>query len=211
MGPSQNTLSQITAALFVAAEADVKLPAQTMRVLFSQCGQRAFRQALADEQRHAIQRKMLGAIVGKADDEAAAQAMSIAIDFNLHEGIVPAERILKSLVIRRIGNLAPVALMTVARLGDASHLPLIEDVMTDKSLVTRMTENDTVYEVQLRDVGLAAAIVLTRQDIRDYFHVPPGQDLAEPLNIFFNARVLGFSSEEQRAAVFKKWSEYKAK
>src|SRR5205085_10786267 len=112
---------QITAGLFVAAEEDVKLPPQTLVMLFSQCRQRAFRESLAVGPRRDIARKMLGATISKTDDQAASQAMSLAVDLNLPEGIVPAERILKSPVVRRVGNLAPFALMTVARLGDASH------------------------------------------------------------------------------------------
>lgn len=205
------SLGQIVAALFVVAEEDVRLPAPVLGTLFSQCRQRAFREAVVAGQRRDIPRKMLGTVVSKADDLAASQAMSVAIDFNLPEGIVPAERILKSPAIRRVGNLAPFALMTVARLGDASHLPLVENLMNDATLVTRMQDNNTVYEVQLRDEALAAAVLLTKQEIKDYFNVPAGQNLAEPLNIFFNARVLGFSSDAQRAVVFKKWDEYKAK
>jgi hypothetical protein len=105
------------------------------------------------------------------------------------------------------------ALMTVARLGDSSHLPTIEKLLEDKSVLTRMQENkdgkNVVYDVQLRDAALAAAVMLTKQNLRDYFDIPGEQQLGDPQMVFFNARLIGFSSDEQRDKVFAKWQKYK--
>jgi hypothetical protein len=59
-------------------------------------------------------------------------------------------------------------------------------------------------------VALATAILLSKQDLRAYFDIPPNQSLTEPQMIFLNARLIGFTSDEKRSAVFARWAKYKA-
>jgi hypothetical protein len=206
------SLAQVVASLFVAAEADVTVPTQALSSLFSQCYQPAIREAMDGPRQREIPRKMLGAIVSRTEDVAAFQAMSVAAMFKLPEGIAPATKILKS----HNGNLtaaqAQHALITIAKLGDASHLPLVETekLLTDQTQVAQFRENETTYVIQLRDVALAAAIVLSKQDLRTYFDVPRNQSLDDPQMIFLNARLIGFADNVRRAAVFAKWEQHKA-
>ena len=82
-------------------------------------------------------------------------------------------------------------------------------LLTDQSQVAQFKENDTTYVIQLRDVALAAAIVLSKQDLRAYFEVPRNQPLDDPQMIFLNARLIGFADNAKRAAVFAKWEQHK--
>lgn len=206
------TLGQITASLFVASEPDVTVPALTLSLLFSQCFQPAIRETIATGSRREIPRKMLGTIVTRSDNFSAFQAMTVATQFKLAEGIVPATRILKNYDGRTAAPMAQRALITIADLGDASHLPLVDNdkLMHDTTQVAQFRENETSFTIQIRDVALAAALVLSKQDLKDYFDVPRNQPFSDPQMIFLNPRLIGFSSDAKRAEVFAKWEKYKA-
>jgi hypothetical protein len=209
-GVQQLSLSQITAMLFVTAEEDVSLPAQTMSMIFNYCNQQALRDALNNEKKKEIPRKMVGSIIRRSEDWAAYQAMILAANYSLPEGLVPALKILNNQG-NRVPHMSQYALLTVARLGDESHLPLVEKLLEDKSVVTRMQENKVIWDVQVRDAALATAVLLTKQDLKNYFTGRPQQFSTDPQQIFFNPRQIGFQNENDRNAVQGKWKEYKAK
>ena len=206
----QLSLAQIGVMLFVAAEEDVTLQAQTMNMVYNYCYQQTLRDAVASSAKNGIPRKMVGSIIRRSEDTAAYQAMLIALNLGLDDGMVPALKILNGQ-----GNRAPhmsqYALMTVAKLGNQSHLPLVEKLLEDKSVVTRMQENKTIYDVQVRDAALATAVLLSKQELKTYFGERPNQQLTDPQQIFFNPRVIGFTDEEKRTETHKKWAEYQAK
>jgi hypothetical protein len=209
-GIQQLSLGQIAGALFVAAEQDVSLPPQTAVMVLNNCYQPAFRDAVNSRVRREIPRKMLGMVIRRSNEAIAYQAMSVAYQYNMPEGAIPAEKILTAQPAGRSPHMTQSALMTVARLGDASQLPLVEKLLGDKTRITSLQEDKITYDVQIRDAALAAAVMLTKQDLKTYFAVPASQQLSDPQLIFLDARVIGFASEEKRAAVFAKWAQYKA-
>jgi len=200
-------LAHVMVSLFVAAEPDITLPNPVLSGIFNQCYQPTVRAALDGPKQRAIPRKMLGAIISRAEGSAASDALHAAGQFTLPEGIVAAKKILEG----HNGNLtaaqAQRALMTIAKLGDVSHLPLVESpkLLADQTQVAQFRQNETTYVIQLRDVALAAAIVLSKQDLRTYFDLPPNEPLDDPQMIFLNARLIGFTDNSKRAAVFAKW------
>lgn len=210
--PQQPTLGQVVAGLFIAAEEDVSLPPQTLSTLFSQCFAPTVSEVISSSARREIPRKMLATIIRRSDDYAAYQAMNVAAQFNMPEGIIPAAKILGGHGPNRSPHMAQYALMTVARLGDASHLPLVESdrLLKDATPVAQFQENGVTYVVQLRDVALAASLVLRKANLRDFFDIGPNQPLNDPLVIFLNARLIGFPSEAQRAALWEKWEKFKS-
>ena len=206
----QLSLAQVGVLLFIAAEEDVTLQTQTMSMVYNYCYQQALRDAVTNSAKNGIPRKMVGSIIRRSEDMAAYQGMLIALNLGLDDGMVPALKILNGQ-----GNRAPhtsqYALMTVAKLGNASHLPLVEKFLDDKSVVTRMQENKVIHDVQVRDAALATAVLLTKQQFKTYFGERPNQQTTDPQQIFFNPRVIGFTDEEKRAETHKKWADYKAK
>jgi hypothetical protein len=205
----QLPLGEVAVLVFVAGEEDVSLPDNTLSMVLSYCFQPAMRDAVNHPSRRDVPRKMLGAAIRKCSDSAAPQAMQVAMEFGMEEGLVPAVKILKAQG-GRIPYMNQYALMAVAKLGDASHLPLVEPLMDDSTVVTRRQENKRIVELQVRDAALATAILLTKQDLKTYF--TGRQELAsvDPRNVYFNPQLIGFEKDEDRAAVFKKWAEYKA-
>jgi hypothetical protein len=209
-GMQSMSLPQIVSWLFVASEEDVALQTQTMSMVFNACHHQALRDALNDPKRKAIPRKMLGSVIRRSEDWAAYNAMILATNFELEEGLIPAEKILKNGA--GAPHMSQYALMTVARLGNESHLPLVEKLLEDQGVVTQMQQDKVKWVVQVRDAALATAVLLTKQDFKDYFtgrpELPAGSNLQQ---VFFNPRLIGFEDDQQRSAVFKKWTEYKAK
>jgi hypothetical protein len=202
---------QVTAALFVAAEPDVKLSTQAQQLLLNQCYQQSFRDVVGKE---GFARKMLAAIIRGSDDNSAYQAMQVAYQLNMPEGIVPALRILNNKGAVRSSYMTAYALVTVARSGEAAHMPLVEKLLTDTATISQSTQqNKVTLEIQVRDAALAAAILLTKQELKDYFDFQGKSQPSDPQGIILNPGLIGFNKEkaEDRAAVFKKWEAYRAK
>jgi hypothetical protein len=211
-GRPQLSFGQVAALLFVAAEDDVTMSTQTMQMVFNLCNQPVIREVLNSSDKKEIPRKMIGSLVRRSEDYAMTQAMMLAIQFDMAEGLVPATKILKN-PVNRVPYMSQYALMTVAKLGSDTHLPLVESLLNDQSVVTKMQNDKKVtIEVQVRDAALATAVLLTKQEVKDYFPPRDGQPLTtDPQQLFFNPRAIGFENDEDRGKVHKKWTEYREK
>lgn len=208
--PDQISLGQVAAAFFVAAEPDIRPDSTTLASLFSLCYQPAVRDVLGGDARRELPRKMLGAIITRCEGLDAFQAMNVARQFDMPEGLAAAHNILKAREMR-MAPMVQYALITIAKLGDSSHLPLVEtpELLADATAVTQFKEGETTYVIQLRDVALATAIVLSKQELKTYFGPSVGPTAGDPHHVFLNARVIGFATEDERSAVFAKWQRYK--
>jgi hypothetical protein len=206
----QAPLGQVAATLFVSAEEDVSLSVQTMTMVLNQCFQQAYRDTLTNSPRRDLPRKMLGSIIRRSEGTAAYTALNVAYQLNLPEGIEPAVKLLNN---PTQPYMLPQALMLVARSGDAAHLPAIEKLLGNKTMITRSTEANKkiTYELQVRDAALAAAVLLSKQELKAYFE--GAKDQPQPgdfQQIFFNPRLIGFADEQARAAANEKWTKYRA-
>jgi hypothetical protein len=209
---------QAAATLFVAGEEDVVLTTQARSMVLNQCAQPSYRDLLNNSSRKAIARKMLGSTIVRSEDWAGYMAMQISIQYSMKEGLVPALTMLNNPANR---TMTQYALATVAKLGDQSHLPAVEKLLDDKTVVNKMKQDETVdgktveveYEMQVRDAALATAILLRKEKLTDFFDIPQEQRqlLVESQIIYYNPRLIGFSSEDGRTRVFEKWTKFKAK
>jgi hypothetical protein len=204
----QASLGQVAATLFVAAEEDVTPSVQTMSLVLNQCFQPGFRDILTNSQHRDMPRKMLGSIIRRSDGQVAYAAINVANQLNLPEGIEPAVKVLNN---PPQPHMVPQALMLVTKSGDPAHLPAIEKLLENKTVITRATEgnNKVTYELQVRDTALASAILLSKQELRNYFD-PQVQQITDIQQIIYNARLIGFPDEETRTKAFDKWAKYKA-
>jgi HEAT repeat protein len=206
----QASLGQVAATLFVSAEEDVSLPVQTMTMVLNQCFQQAYRDTLTNSPRRDLPRKMLGSIIRRSEGTAAYTALNVAYQLNLPEGIEPAVKLLNN---PAQPYMLPQALMLVARSGDAAHLPAIEKLLDNKTMITRSTEANkkVTYELQVRDAALAAAVLLSKQELKAYFDGAKDQPQPDDFQqIFFNPRLIGFAEEQARTTANEKWSKYRA-
>jgi len=206
---NQLGFGQIAMLVFVAGEEDVTLNQNHNSVVFNYCNQAAFSEAIMGTSRGDVPKKMLSRLILRSEDFAAYSAMSLARRFNMKEGLTCAEKILKA---NRQPHMASMALMTIAAMGDESHLPQVEKLFTDTNLVTQMQEkNKVMLKVEVRDSALAAALFLTKQDLKSYYTIPAGQSFSDPQMVLTNARIIGHSDDAKRKEVFKKWADYREK
>lgn len=206
----QLSFGQVAALLMAATQDDVQLNANQTSVIVNYCRQGGFPELVANGSRGGVPREMLARLIVRTDDTAAYTAMELARSFNMKEALVPAEKILKGGI--RQGYITCMAMSLVASMGDETHEPLLEKLLTDTTLVTQIQEKDKVMrKLEVRDAALASLIYLTKQDLKDYFTIPSGQQISDPRMIMSSIRVLGFTDEEQRKAVQKKWHDWRAK
>jgi hypothetical protein len=207
----QLSFGQVGALIFAATQDDVQLNANQLAIIISYCRQGALGELVSNGSRGGVPRQMLANLITHANDAAAYQAMELGRAYNMKEALVPAEKILKGGAVRQ-GYMTCMALSLVATLGDESHEPLVEKLLTDKTLVTQIQEKDKILrKLEVRDAALAALLYLTKQDLRDYFTIPNGLQVTDPRMVMTNVRALGFTEEQQREAVHQKWREWREK
>ncbi len=200
----QLSVGNVAALLFVASEAEGQLPQQPAQILYGFCHQPSFRSALDEGSRRDLVRKLLGSYIVRGEDWTAYQGIMLAMQYELKEGLVPAEKMLK--VGGNPPHLQQYAILAVAKLGDKSHLPLLEGQLEDNTRLSARRVNDHTFETQVRDVALAALLHVSGQDASEY-----GFDQLQPNEqLLFNPSTAGFENEEQRAAALAKWKEFRA-
>jgi hypothetical protein len=205
---SQNTarqvpLGSVVALLFAGTTADVTLPMQAQNALSSFCYQQAVIEAMNDAGKAKLLRPLLGAWVKCGEGWAAQQNMSLAIRYDLKEGLVPAIK-----VIQAQGNqpyLRMQGVMTVVKLGDSSHLALLESLLEDTAKCSVQRVNNVQFETQIRDVALAAILVMKKQDPKQ-FGFDRFQDVPQS---GINVSTVGFENDEKRNQALAKWREFK--
>ena len=199
----QVPLGSIAAFLFAAALPDVRLGTQGQAAISNFCYQQGVAEAMNDPAKSKIVRPMLGNWVKRGEGFAAQQNISLAIRFELKEGLVPATKILQAAATQPYLKMN--AIMAIAKLGDSSHIPLLEAALTDDARCTKQRVDKVEYETQVRDIALAAILVMSKLDPKEFgfdrFQQPPNQVI--------NISTVGFENDEKRNKVLAKWREYK--
>ncbi len=199
----QLTLGSIAALIFLAGDDEVSVSQQASQSLYSFCYQQSFRTAVQNGPKNEAMRKLLGNWIRRGEGFSAYQGLGLAMQYDLKEGLIPAEK-----ELRNHGNQAHItqyAILTVAKLGDASHVPLLERLLDDATRCTSMRINNRNYETQVRDIALAALLHITKQDARKY-----GFDrLQTHPQIVFNTTTVGFEDDTKRNEALAKWKAFR--
>lgn len=192
-------LGTIAAMLFAASDEAVALNFESGTALGSFCYQSELQSAMNDSQKRPILAGMLGQWIQRSDGWTAYQALSLAMRYGLKEGLIPARKVLENPgnqpYIRQNGILA------IAKMGGKSHIPLLESLLDDRSRCASQRVKDVTYETQIRDVALAALVIMADQEPRDF-----GFDRLQrnEMSVFITGSV-GFENDDQRQAAFDKW------
>lgn len=197
-------LGSIAALLFSVDDEHLTLNFQSVAVLSNFCYQAPVASAMEDPAKRKILGKMLGAWIKRSEGWAAYQSLSLAMRYDLKEGLVPAVKILQN-----VGEQPYVrqnAILAVAKLGDDSHLPLLEKLLDDKSRCATQRVNNVTIETQLRDVALAALLIMKKQEPRQFGF----ERLQLNATNVLIAGTVGFETEEKRNAAFAKWKAFQA-
>jgi len=207
-------LGSIAAMVFVASNPEIDVADQTGSYLYAALSsQPSFRSAIQSGTRKPIVRKLLGAWVRRVSGPwSAYHALMLSLQYDLEDGRVPAERIVRGDSAGPLhAQICQNAILVLAKLGDESHIPLLEQRFADATpCSTQRIDNAVTFETQVRDVALAAALHLSKQDVKKF-----GFDRAQlHPQLVFNPGTLGFNQEKDDAArqrAFAGWRAFRAR
>ena len=98
------------------------------------------------------------------------------------------------------------AILTIAKLGDDKHLPILEELLDDQSVCQQRTDAKTkvTTQTQVRDIALAAIIHLSGEDPKQFGFT---QLRENPLSVFVS-NTAGFANDQQRQESLHKWQQH---
>jgi hypothetical protein len=198
------SLGSIASLLFAAGDEEVRLNLQSESILCSLCYQTELQNAMFDTSKKKFVEKMLGAWITRGEGWTAYQSLSLAMQYDLKEGLVPA--------VKTLGNpgsqpyVRQNAILAIAKLGDDSHIKVLESRLDDKSRCATQRIKDVTYQAQIRDVALAAILIMRMQDPKEFGFDRIQRQAATVLV----PSTVGFESDEKRNKAIAKWNAFKA-
>lgn len=213
-------LGQIAAVLFVAGEPDVKPSSNTVALLLQFGTQPAIRDLAPltnstdkeTAEKVVAVRKLLGTVISRAEGVATQQAVQLAANYDLKQGLAPALKMLEA--PGRIRFTIQQSMLLVVKYGDETHLPALEKLFTDNTLLSTSSSGGVRREIQVRDSALAAAVLMTKQELKDYFSLPSNLNLQQGQGTGIQSTaylMAGFPNDELRLKSFKQWEIFKEK
>jgi len=204
-GLHDQPLSTTATLLFISGESDVVVPVQISQLINNLCHQPNFRNAITggnNLELKDLMRKMLGGWIRRGEDWVAYQGLMLAMQYDIEDGLVPAEKALKN--PQSQAHIRQYAILTVAKMGNDSHRPLLLPMLDDKTVCTAIQINKVMVQSQVRDVALAALLYMNKQDPKKY-----GFDQLQPHpQYLYTPQFLGFENDDKRIASLKKWKAF---
>ncbi|QDU94603.1 hypothetical protein [Lignipirellula cremea] len=204
----QLAYGNVAAMIFMASIEDVPLTPQVSSILYGFCYQPNFRNELMSGERKEVSRKLMGAWIRRGEGWTLYQALNLAMQYDIQDGLIPAERALRDGPNQP--HILQYAILAIARFGDESNIPSVEKVLERPEARNRIGAqriNNVNYEAQLYDVALAAMVYLAGEDPKEFGFE---RYQPNPQNVF-NPGTVGFKSEEDRQTAHKKWIAFRAK
>jgi hypothetical protein len=214
------TVGTVAALLFAGAEKGVTVPDQQKQMIISFCFQPALREVLtAGAAKQPVMRSLVGNYLTQADGYVAYYGVNLALQYDLKEGLEPARRMVKS---RGGGNLhmLQMPILALAKMGDISDVAEMAELLEDKTPVMNFQINNQKIECQVRDLALVSTLHLLAKDkelvkgtaLESGDLKAFGFDRLEPnVQMVYQQHTIGFTSDDKRQEVFKKWGEVKEK
>jgi HEAT repeat protein len=117
-----------------------------------------------------------------------------------------------------VGSYRGLAASNLASIGNEDHIPLLDKALADSTVAYTIRENAVgrainerpTHDVQVRDMALAAAVILSRQKLEDYGFV---DNFASAGGISSTGYTYSrhYIPAEKRDAMHKKWQDWRAK
>jgi len=135
------------------------------------------------------------------------QCLYMAKQVGLTNEVLPVAR--RAALAKEVtGYVRGTAILLVIEFGTKDDLAALEPLLTDKTNIGNMGLNRTTLKAEVRDVVLGG-LVFKRGKALGAFGFPYFQVIqVRPFDT--NASAMGFSTDEERQAVFKKWDALKA-
>ncbi len=208
-GGSRTSLSlgSVAALLFALVQPELVLPTTEGQLVVGFFHQASLRDALADGQPLRVPlRHLLGTWIRASQGLESYRAMLFALQNDLDDALVPAVRILRNKEQQEQPNYRQFAILTLARFGNESHIPLVLPLLDDETEFggTFRINQQVAYQTQIRDIALATVIRLAGQNPQEY-----GFERLQENTIFvFNTSTLAFSNDQLRQEAIHKWRIY---
>ncbi|MEC7696562.1 MAG: hypothetical protein VYA11_05645 [Planctomycetota bacterium] len=203
------SVGSVMALLIVAANNATDLDEQTAQKLFQLMNYSGLTQNLmadADDisGRSTPHRRLVGHFVRRsAGTSLAYQMLWLSMQYNLTEGLVPAELIIREKTPQPY--VLQNAMLAIAKLGDEQHIPMLAPYLSNEQPVNNRRGNG--FQPLVQDVALATTIHLHGQNPKDFgfTHIRTNRQT------LFQAGSMGFANPKQREAAFNRWNAWKAK
>jgi hypothetical protein len=201
--PAALNVGDLCAVLFASCQPAYK-PSQPDWLLANLYTQPPFVNQLKNEKTGTAYRSLFFHYVEvRADDNLINQCAWMFAQHQLKEGADVIAKVLKAGKASQVYSKAQ-ALCCIGTLGSKDHLKLLESYLEDATQVQPFfVGRGQRGEVKVKDVALAMTIHLNGKNPKDYgfvmWNVYPNQLL--------QYHQLGFGSDDERAAAFKKWAD----
>jgi hypothetical protein len=214
--------SNIVALLFAAGDKEISLSDITQQYLYNFCYQQSFRDAITGGAagKKLVVRSLLGRYMLRSEGSIAYQALHVGMQFEMKESLDVARKVVK---LRGAGNLHTLqyALPAMAKLGSVEDLPEMEELLDEKTVLFNFQNNNQPrIECQVRDFALVSILHLLAKDKEPLKGTSLeggdlqafGFDRLEPNpQLLYNPQSIGFTGDDKRREVFKKWTELRSK
>jgi hypothetical protein len=192
--------ARVAAFLFVAADERIEFQRDSNAVVFELI--QRFDRALmpgANHPHHAALRLLLTRWVLRSDSQPAYEALMLALQYQLPTAIQRARQVLEDPQAHLFDRYF--AILCTAKYGDPSDVGRVERLLADHQVCTRYQADQMEFEVQLRDVALAALLVLTKRD----FAASGYRRLEREEPFVFRENTLGFAHAADRDRALHNW------
>ena len=191
----------VMALLVVAANNATNLDEQTAQKIFQLMNYSRLTQNLAQDE-PTPQRRLVGHFVRRsAGTTLAYQMLWLSMQYNLPEGLVPAEMIIRQKTPQPY--VLQNAMLAIAKLGDEKHIPMLEPYLSNNKPLNNRRGNG--FQPLVRDVALATTIHLHGKNPKAFGFT----QLRPNKQTLFQAGSMGFANPKQRDAAFEKWNVWK--
>lgn len=198
-------IGTVTALLFLAVETRADTQQQTSSTIYNFCYQGSFRNSINGGANRDILKRLLGQWIRRGRDFQAYQGIMLSLQYDLKEGIEPARELINNPNMQ--AQMKQYAVLAIAKLGDRSHMGLIEPLLTDDKSCGIRQMNNVNINTQIRDVALAGLVHMTGQEFKTY-----GFDRISMNALYlFDPLSTGFESTEKRDQAFEKWRAFRAR
>ncbi len=189
--------------LLAASDSDVVLDPATERGLASFCYQPELQQAAQDPLQRQVLRELLGRWLEQARGPLVHQALTLAMRFEVPVGLELATRVLDQ--PEETAAIRQSAILAILKLGDTPHQKLLESLLNDPTRCATQRVDNELFETQLRDVALAALLIMQDQDPRQFGF----ERLVENEATGFIPSTVGFANDQQREHAFDQWQAHR--
>lgn len=207
--PTPFHAEEIASLMLLTTDSTVSIPSPQRWQFSNLLHQQTVRSELQSKRSTPFRKIVWAWMERQVEDDATAHTIFTTINgFEIKEGLDLALKAVRSKKLH--GSSIAHALTTIGRMGDKSHLHLLESCLEDKTnfcgfSIGRLGGN-VQGNTEVRDVALAMLIRLTDQPLKDYGFAITKANFEHMKD---EANFLGFSSDKEREAALAKWKTWK--